>query len=153
MNNQAPLSHSEQLILSEQSISYLRVTQKWVKFLAILSFIGLGILFLAAIGLLISGLFIGNLTEVSFVLPILGFLYLILAGINFVPTWYLYKFSSNLEKMLNFRDNLKMEEAFRYLMAYYRFIGIMTIVILGIYLIVTIISAIAGIGIITHLIK
>lgn len=153
MNNSLSTFPSEQLILSENAIGYLRTTSKWAKFLAILNFIFLGLLFLAALFMIIVGLFIENKTGGPFPLIFMGLLYLIIIGISIVPALYLFKFAINAEKMVALRDNLKTEIAFRYLMSYYRFMGILTIIILGIYLIAIIIGLIIGISSFAFLFK
>ncbi|PVX51744.1 hypothetical protein C7377_0029 [Balneicella halophila] len=137
---------STPLILSENSISYLNTTRKWAKFLSILGFVFTGLFLLIAIGLIFGGLFVGSIDESPFPLVLLGLIYFVMSGVYLIPIWYLFKFSKNLEKMYLYRDNFLVEEAFRYQMAFYRFIGIFTIVILAIYLVLIIIGLLAGFG-------
>ncbi len=125
---------SEELLLTDTSLRYLKTTSQWTRFLSILSFIGSGLLLLVAIILIPLGFFINSPTHTPHFFIFLGLIYLVLAGISFIPTWYLYKFSTNVERMLTFRTNEKVEEAFLYLMRYYRFTGIMVIVIMVIYI-------------------
>ncbi len=135
---------SEELLLTDNSLKYLKTTSQWTRFLAILGFIGAGLLLLVGIILIPLGFFIDSPTHTPHLFIFLGLIYLVLAGISFIPTWYLYKFSTNVEKMLTFRINQKVEEAFLYLMKYYRFTGIMVIVILVIYVLVIIIGVVIG---------
>ncbi len=135
---------SEELLLTDNSLKYLKTTSQWTRFLAILSFIGSGLLLLVAIILIPLGIFIDSPTHTPHLFIFLGLIYLVLASISFIPAWYLYKFSTNVEKMLTFRTNQKVEEAFLYLMRYYRFTGIMVIVILVIYVIAIIVWATMG---------
>lgn len=137
---------TDSLVLSENSLSYLSSTQKWAKFLAILSFIGMGLLFVIAIGLIVSNFIFASEIGSSFPFLFMGIFYLVLMGIMIIPTVYLFKFATNTEKLVKYRDNIKAEEAFRYLRAYYRFIGIFTIVTLSIYLLIFLITIFVGIG-------
>ncbi len=87
--------------------------------------------------MIVMGLFLGTqVDEISFPFAIMGVVYLILGAVGFVPTLYLYKFSENGGKLVNYRSQDKVEETFRYLGKYYQFVGIMTIVILAVYLLV-----------------
>lgn len=153
MNTSNNSAVPQPLLLSEKALGYLNTTRKWTKFLAILSFIGLGILLLLGMGFIFGGFFLGSDNESPFPLVFLGLVYLILVAVNIIPSWYLFSFSKNLDKMQNYRDSLKVEEAFRNLMAYYRFMGIMTIVVFGIYLIFMIIALIVGFSTMAHFIN
>lgn len=137
-------SLSEQLILSENAINYLKTTAKWVKFLCILSFISFGFLLVGAIFTIITSIFIGNNSTFPFPFALIGIFYLVLIGIMIVPTIYLFKFATKAQKIVILRDAHETEEAFRYLMSYYRFMGIFTIVIFGFYLLALIVGVLLG---------
>ncbi len=127
---------NEPLTLSEDTLSHINRAQKWTKFLSILGFIGLGILILAGVAMIVMGLLLGTqINEMSsFPFAIMGVVYLILGAVSFVPTLYLYKFSENGGTLVNYRRQDKVEETFRYLGKYYQFVGIMTIVVIAVYL-------------------
>jgi hypothetical protein len=130
--------------LSEESIKHLDATRKWSFFLSVLGFVGLGFLVLA--GLFMMTIF--NSFEPQAYQPfpgtIVGFLYFILAIVYFFPVYYLLKFSSNMKNAIMSRNELTMEEAFRFLKKHYQFIGIMTIVIISLYILILLGFVIAG---------
>ncbi len=141
---------SEELFLTNNTLKYLKTTSKWTRFLSILSFLGLGLLVLAAIILIALGIFIDSHANSQALFIFLGLIYLVLASVNLIPTWYLYKFSVDIEKMIRFKANEKVEEAFQYLMKYYRFMGILVIIVMSTYAIAIIIGLLLGIGLPFH---
>tara|TARA_Y100001968_G_C19442634_1_gene763409 strand:+ start:1253 stop:1699 length:447 start_codon:yes stop_codon:yes gene_type:complete len=116
----------------------------WSKFLSILGFIGIGFMLLFAIGCAIIGFFIpfeeGFPMQIiiTYVYPLL---YLGLAAIYYFPINYLYKFAVKGRKGLIEKNQDNMENSLSNLALGFRYIGIMTIVIISIY-VLTFISAI-----------
>lgn len=112
---------------------YLTESSKWGKFLAIVGFVGVGILILVAI---FAG-FIFSQTEsrtgAFFPPAIFGFIYIIIAAIYFFPVNYLYKFSVQIKQGLNTNDITTITTGFRNLKSLFKFLGIFTLVILLIY--------------------
>lgn len=146
MDVNTPFPASEELSLSENSINYLNITRKWTMFFAILSFIGLGILLVASILLIASSFFMEGLFGGAFPGTLMGIIYLVFIGIGIIPNLYLFKFSKNLGKMMGNRSNSQLEEALRYLMSYYRFMGILTIIGASFYIIAIILGIIFGLS-------
>ena len=73
--------------LTISAIGFLKESAKWCKLMAIVGFIGVGLMVLAALFILIGFSAFDSMTETSdFPLPIAGFsvLYLIIAGIYFL---------------------------------------------------------------------
>ena len=129
--------------LSNNSLAYLAETSKWTKFLSILGFIFVGFIIIAAF---VVGLF-GSMSPFGGAGGILIlFLYLIIAGIYAIPVYYLFKFSDDMKQALYYNQSLSVESAFENLKSHYKFIGIFTIVILGLYLLMLIIGLGAGIS-------
>jgi uncharacterized membrane protein YesL len=65
----------------------------------------------------------------------LGFVYLIVALIYLYPVYALFKFSSSMKRGINTGSQDLITDAFRYQKNMYRFIGIMMIIVIAIYLI------------------
>lgn len=116
--------------IDDLALSYLLKTSKWSKFLAILGFVLVGFLVLLAI---IMGTVLGNTIPnvPGFVVTIV---YLILAGLLVPPMLSLLRFSNFIQQAVNQRDNSMLTEAFGQLHSHYRFIGIMNIVVIGLYI-------------------
>ncbi len=123
-------------VVTEEIMGFLDSIRKWSKFLSILGFIGCGFLILAAI---FMGVFMGSLGEIpggmSF-LPaaMISVIYIILTVLYFFPVYYLFRFSVSMGNALNSADKGEFHNAFLNLSRHYKFIGIMTIVIISIYI-------------------
>ncbi|MCU0462095.1 MAG: hypothetical protein MUF36_08795 [Bacteroidales bacterium] len=121
--------------LEEESLKDLDKTRKWSMFLAILGFIGMGLM---VIGSLIVVLFLSvfktesalGVSESLFIIPLIA-----IAVIYFFPLLYLYRFSKHTGIAVRTLDKIEMHKAFRNLKRYYVFIGILVIVVLAIYVI------------------
>ena len=140
-----PENITNDLFLSDNSRIYLKEIGSWGFFLAIMGFIGVGLIVLIAI-------FIGPLlSSVSYDSPIssmagvgFAFIYLLIAAIYFFPVYYQYKFSTLIKKAILYKDQVSLELAFKNLKHRYKYIGIMIIVIVGFYLFFAIIGLAAG---------
>lgn len=132
-----------ELVLEMQAEVFLREGRKWAKFLSILGFIfvGLGVVF--ALIMLVGAGFIGDVSPV----PVagIGFFYLVMIAVYFFPIYYLLQFANKAKEALNTRNSQNLTEAMRYLKSHYKFIGILSIVMLALYPIV--IMAMVGFGV------
>jgi len=127
-------NNAPSMSLSNNSIRYLSETGRWVKFLAILGFIFLG--GIVVFSLMVSRIFASmNIAGMMpFPMVILSVFYIFIGVIYFFPVYYLFRFSTNIKKAFQQNDTTKLENAFESLKSHYKYIGIMTIVILGSYL-------------------
>lgn len=129
------------LIMTHDSIASLDRMIYWAKFLSILGFIGVGFMFLGAISIA----FVGN-NLLGPEAAGISLIYLVLALIYFMPMYYLYKFSSHGRKGLTQISQHHTDQGLIYLAAHYKFIGILAIVLLSLYLLIFIGLFAAGIG-------
>ncbi len=120
-------------------IQYLRAAGRWAMFLAILGFIGIGIMIILALFVGVAGSALGSGFHILPAAAITA-IYIIMAFIYFIPVYYLYKFADNAIKLVRFRNKLTLTETFKYLKNHYQFMGIFTIVIISIYVLILIIS-------------
>jgi uncharacterized integral membrane protein len=135
------------LKLSKESLSYLKETAKWGKFLAIVGFVMSGLL-------IVFGFFAGSifakLGEIPGATPspinpvFFSVFYMLFAAIYVLPCYFLYKYSTDLKSALNNTNSDKLTEAFKNQKSLYKFIGILTAVILGLYLLIFVVAAIGG---------
>lgn len=140
------LNETPKLVLSKEALSNLFELRKWTKFLAIMGFIFIG--FMILLGFAINSILtsIGAVTEEMPYSPtVIGFLYLMIGLLYFFPILYLYKFSSWTKSALTDNNSSDLTEAFKNLKAHFRYIGILTIVMLSLYGIIFIVAVIAGI--------
>jgi hypothetical protein len=122
--------------IEQDTLKDLDTARKWTLFLAILGFIGIGLL-------LIIGLFAGVFLSVFSTSDIpLGFpewlviiIVLIFAAIYFFPVLFLFRFSKHTSNAVKSLDKQEMQKAFRNLRSYFMYIGILVIVVLAVYFI------------------
>src|SRR6056297_2243645 len=130
----------ERMNLTRLALENLDETRKWTKFFSILGFVGVGLLILAAIVMAVSGAGLG------FASPLVSLLYIALAVLYVYPSLSLYRFSEQTREALAATDEDLLESAFHYLRKSFRFLGIMTIVIIGIYILAIIVGMLAFIA-------
>ncbi|WP_224489979.1 DUF5362 family protein [Robertkochia flava] len=141
--DQSTTVNNEQLQVNPNGIEFLRETSKWAFFLAIVGYVGvalmvLGSLFAFGVATIGSENTFGALGGGAFAL-----IYLALAGLYFFPVHYLFRFSEGIKKAVNSGEEAAMESGLKYLKKHYKFLGIMMIVILSIYLLMFF-SALSG---------
>lgn len=125
------------LELSELSISFLRETAKWARFLAIIGFICVAfmVVFALSVGAIFSAMatLSPEFSALAAMPWIYSVVYLLLAVVYAFPAYFLYKFSADTRVALEMRDSALLETGLRFLKSHYKFIGIMTIVIVVLY--------------------
>lgn len=130
----------ENLKISDMAESYLMTTVKWSKFLAILGFIMIG--FMVIFGVSFMGIFktLGEYQNTSMV-PMTGAMsfmwifYVILGALYFFPTYYLLLFANKTKQGLVEKNQTLLEEGFRNMKRLAKFVGILTIVMISLYVI------------------
>ena len=127
---------------SSEIKSYLAETAKWGKFLAIVGFVFIGLMALFGLffGSFMSNFAGGELFPVSPM--IFTVMYLLIAALYFFPVLYLYRFSTKMQVALRLDNERDLTESFSNLKSLYKFMGIMTAVILGIYALLFVFGAI-----------
>ncbi|GGG11747.1 DUF5362 family protein [Pontibacter amylolyticus] len=133
--NEQPLG----MQLSPDSRYFLSAAAKWGKFLSIVGFVILGFVGLA--GLFMSAIFLGGMGNVSggnFLNSAtagigVGLFYFLGALLYFILILYLYKFSSHMQTGLSTNNKEVISKSFRNLKSLFKFMGILTIIMLVIY--------------------
>ncbi|HEU4496451.1 MAG TPA: DUF5362 family protein [Flavobacterium sp.] len=131
--------------LTETSKGFLREIAKWAYFLSIIGFIMVG---LFVIGALAFGSIFAAAGSMGGTMGALGAMggtfitlfYLLLAAVYFFPVYYLYKFSSNAKTAFRNNDTESLTRSFGYLKSHYKFLGILTIVFIALYVLVIMFS-------------
>lgn len=124
---------NSQLVVSSTASSYLDEIGKWGKFLAILGFCFIGLFVI--IGLFAGTIFstIGQSQEMPFPGFVFGLIYVVMGLVYFFPVLYLLKFTNHLRKALAGKNSRELDAAFENLKSHYKYIGILMIVVLGVY--------------------
>jgi len=137
--------------IGQESLGYLDTTRKWTMFLAILGFVGLGLMlilgllagsFMSAFSSKMSGMegmesarAVGGVASV-FVFIIL----LVVAVIYFFPLLFLFRFSRHTAKAVANVDANELQLGLKNLKSYWKYMGILIIVVICVYLLVFIIA-------------
>lgn len=140
MESNQPLDYnmSEQTALSEQAYTHLRKSGGWAMFLAILGFLGAGIMILSGVGLSAMSGFGGN--ELSEFMPfrpiMLGLLYLGIGLIYLIPIIYLYRFAQKAREIGQSRHLPGLEQVLQLQFRVYQITGIMVILFIVLYIVI-----------------
>ena len=141
---------NSQFIVTDQAKKFLFETAKWAKLLAIMGIIGIGIMVIMGLGMsFFMTTMMGDLPSNSMPAGFgagIGFLYVILAAVYAVPVYYLLKFANTTKAALRIDDAQVLTQALGYLKSHYKFIGIMTIVLLALSILPMIFMMIFGAG-------
>ncbi|QQV03519.1 MULTISPECIES: DUF5362 family protein [Chryseobacterium] len=132
MEKKSPFEQFEELKIDRISKEFLAEAAKWTAFLAILGFIGIGFFFIAGLVMLSFSSMSKSMTG-SFVMSIV---YLLVAGFYLVPINFLYKFSTNMKNALRNNNQSALANAFEYLKSHYKFIGILTLILISFYVMI-----------------
>lgn len=145
---------AQNLEITQVTKSIFLETAKWAKFLAILGFIGIGIMIIAGffMGAIMSSF--GAMSEFSGTPNPFGMiggaffviLYLFIALIYYFPIKYLYDFSTKVKKAFEVQDQMLFNEAILKLKSHYKYIGIVMIIVFSLYILMIIFTIIGGIA-------
>ena len=133
--------------------SHLADTAKWAKFLAVFGFIICGLIIIIGI---FFGSFFSMLTsqygsnpysempEASGLTSMMGsamaIFYIIIALIYFFPCLYLFRFATKMKTALASNDQVLLNASFQNLKAAFRFVGILTIIGMGFWVLAIIVG-------------
>ena len=126
----ATLIENNGLLIPESAIPYLNSTRKWTMFFAVLGFVMIALMGLGFIVMLIAS----AISPLGGMMAIIAVLYAIIIAIYFFPVYYLFKFSEEAKKALASRNQEATEKCFRYLSLHFKIVGIITIVMLSLYI-------------------
>jgi ABC-type multidrug transport system fused ATPase/permease subunit len=143
--------------IGPEALGYFDTTRKWTMFFAILGFVFLGLMLV--FGLLAGSLirrFTSGMSGMSemqgmegmnsmgaaggMVTIMMFIVFLIMAVIYFFPLFYLLKFSQHAKRAVATCDSNEMTLAFRNIKSYWKYMGILVIILLAVYLIIFIIA-------------
>ena len=130
----APIDENNGLLIPESAIPYLNSTRKWTMFFAVLGFVMIALMGLGFIIMLI----VSAVGQSGFLMPALAIIYAIIMAIYFFPVYYLFKFSEETKKAIASRNEESIQKSFRYLSLHFKIVGIITIVMLSLYILVII---------------
>jgi hypothetical protein len=122
-----------ELQVDHETTGYLSETAKWAKFLSIVGFVMCGLIVVAA---LFAGT-IATLNPFAGTMGAGGFMQIVLllamAALYFFPCLFLFNFARKMQFALRNNDQINLNDSFRNLKSNFKFVGILTIVILSFY--------------------
>lgn len=125
---------------NEKIEAYLKETAQWGKFLAIMGYVLMGILVLVALAMMVGMSAFSKATGHGIFSVLLGMIYILLAGVYFVPITYLYRFSTQVKQAVENNNEEEYTTAFQNLKSLFKFLGIFTIVMLALYAVALVVA-------------
>lgn len=130
------------LHLDQSSINYLSEAARWSRFLSIIGFIYCGLMVLC--GLFIGSIFalmapaMGGESNVFVAMGSVftGFFIISFALLLFFPAYYLFNFSTKLRRAVHNNDQPVLAESLKNLKSFFKFYGILVIVLLSFYILI-----------------
>ena len=119
---------------------YLLETSKWGKFLAIIGYVGMGLLLLLGLAFIVGFSIFSSVSNVGFPMRIMGLIYILISVVYYFPVNYLYKFSIQFKQGFNSNNQQTITSGFENLKKLFKFMGIFTIVLLSIYALIIIVA-------------
>jgi hypothetical protein len=141
-NLDSNMQQASGLEISAEGKQNLLETSKWAIFFTVLGFIGIGLMILGGLVMFIMSSTIPGGGQLGF----MGIFYLIFAVLYIFPVIYLMRFSNNMKSGLTGGNNNEINEGFANLKQLFRYTGVMTIVIIGLYILVILIAMAVGIS-------
>jgi hypothetical protein len=135
--------------IDQSSRAHLSEAAKWAKFLAIVGFVMCGLIVIIAI---FAGSFLalmsksfnnGDGSSVQFsggMGAVVAIFYIGIAILFFLPYLFLFRFATRMKTALNTNDQLTLNTSFQNLKIMFRYVGILTIVLLSFYGLVILIA-------------
>ena len=140
-----------ELQLPQQIKDYLKEAAKWANFLAILGFIGIGLMVLLG---LFFAIFMGFMNDslgqanpyssLGIGQGMLGLVYIIMALFYFFPVLYMYKFAKKMKDALYSNSTEQLTDSFKNLKSLFKFMGVLSLVIIGGYVLIFLFAAIGA---------
>ena len=158
------------LNFSIQAQAMLKSAASWAKFLAVLGFINVLLIFGVAAGLMSLGTFLPQLNYIlqnenlptkqlgeagfdistfdmgaySYAPLVIGIFYILIGIVYLFPIVYLFRFGSNAHTALRTGSEINLEKSMTSLKSHYKFLGMFIIITFVIYIILAIVGVIGG---------
>ena len=115
---------SAELSLNSKINNFLLETAKWAKFLAIVGFVFIGLMVLAALFMIGAGASASRIPGFAGGTVFAGITYLIMAVLYYFPTQYLYNFAVKMKLAIQNSQQNNLEDGFENLKSLFKFTGI-----------------------------
>lgn len=129
--------------VSTTSLEHLRNTKPWVRLISVMLFIGSAFLIIFGLLIMVGGGFMGEQFKGAMGVG-LGAFYLLLALFYIYPSLCLWRYATAIQALLSTRRLVDLEAALGQQKSFWRFVGILTAVLLVIYALIFVIAIVAG---------
>lgn len=119
-------------------IEHLQATKPWVRLMSIVMFISVGLIFLGAIVLLLVP------TGVPGVGPAIAIGYIVMGLLYLFPAYFLHRFASSIRDLELGGGDSAMETALESQKSFWKFVGILTIVVICLYALIIAVMVLGG---------
>ncbi len=136
-------------VITEASRGYLKEAAKWAKFIAIVTFVMLGIMVIVGVffgsimGSAMAGLEDTGMGAAGMGAGV-GIMYVVIALLYFFPTFYLYRFGTKTKQALIDSDSEALAWGLEQLKSCFKFVGILMIIFLAFYAIMLVFLVVFG---------
>lgn len=159
MENVSGFTEEKKLELTRLSIKHIEDSAKWGKFISIVGFVLIGFLLIVAavMAFVLPGLNMSEFQDMqgmgansgasaiaSGMGPLMAVFYVIGAVLYFIPVLYLFNYSRQSLTAIRNTDSELLTSAFNNMRRQYKFVGILTIIMIGLYALVFIGGFIGG---------
>jgi hypothetical protein len=121
-------------------VEHLRATKPWVRFISIVMFIMVGFMFLAGVMMMFLSFGMGG----AGLGPVMGIFYIVFGGFYLVPAYFLSQYASHIRDFIDGGGDSAMESALESQKSFWRFVGIITLVVICLYALFFIIAMFAA---------
>lgn len=129
--------------LTNLAVEYLKESAKWCKFLAIIGFVGIGLMVLAGLFMMIG---MSSFESANMPVPMTAFsiVYILIAAIYFFPVYYLYQYATKTSVALRSRNQQLLTDGLENLKSHHKFLGIFALIVISIYALIFVFAIIGG---------
>lgn len=133
--------------LTSAAVGFLQESAKWSEFMAIIGFIGIGLMVLVSLFMAIGFGSMGasNIPELPFSMSVFSIIYVLFAAIYFFPVYYLYQYATKTSLALQSKNKQLLAEGLENLKSHHKFLGIFTLIIISLYGLIFVFAILGGI--------
>jgi hypothetical protein len=133
--------------LTTAAVGFLQESAKWSKFMAIIGFIGIGLMVLVSLFMAIgfSAMGASTMPELPFSMSVFSIIYVLFAAIYFFPVYYLYQYATKTSAALHSKNKQLLADGLENLKSHHKFLGIFTLIIISLYGFIFVFAILGGI--------
>lgn len=133
--------------LTTAAVGFLQESAKWSKFMAIIGFIGIGLMVLVSLFMAIgfSAMGASTMPELPFSMSAFSIIYVLFAAIYFFPVYYLYQYATKTSAALHSKNKQLLTDGLENLKSHHKFLGIFTLILISLYGLIFVFAILGGI--------